>query len=177
MQISLLDSLSRKVGIVAIAGYQKHISPHKGFVCAHRVLYGGESCSAYIKRVIAQEGLIAAWEKSHTRFQACKQANLTLQTSRMKQRVSQIESSEPTEESETEADQKSKRSQKNFSNSDSSSCSDCTDIPDCSFLVDCASLDCSSADCSPPDCSHADCSSLDCGSADCGSLDCGSCGN
>lgn len=177
MQISLLDSFSRKIGIVAIAGYQKYISPHKGFVCAHRVLYGGESCSTYIKRVISEEGLIVAWGKSHNRFQGCKQANLTLQASRMKPTVSQIEDSEPREEPGTKEEQQSRRSPKNFSNSDSSSCSDCSDIPDCSFLVDCASLDCSSADCSSPDCSHADCSSLDCGSADCNFLDCGSCGN
>ncbi|WP_338027215.1 membrane protein insertion efficiency factor YidD [Trichormus azollae] len=44
------------MSVTAIAGYQIHISPHKGFQCAHRVLYGSESCSQYIKRVIAEEG-------------------------------------------------------------------------------------------------------------------------
>ncbi|BCL36425.1 membrane protein insertion efficiency factor YidD [Nostoc sp. MS1] len=185
MLISPLDSFTRKIGIVVIAGYQKHISPHKGFVCAHRVLHGGESCSAYIKRVISEEGLIAGWGKSHTRFQACKQANLTLQASQIKRRVLQIENSEPSEQSETETEenQQSKRSRQKSASSYSSdsscgdSCSDCSDIPDCSFLADCASLDCSGADCGSLDCSHADCSSLDCGSADCGSLDCGGCGS
>ncbi|MEJ1931991.1 membrane protein insertion efficiency factor YidD [Nostoc sp. NIES-2111] len=185
MQISSLDSFTRKIGIVAIAGYQKHISPHKGFVCAHRILYGGESCSAYIKRVITEEGLSAAWGKSHTRFQACKQADLTLQAHKMKRRVLHMENSEPTEQAdaETEGDEQSKYSRQKSSNSYSSesscgdSCSDCSDIPDCSGLTDCASLDCSGADCGSLDCSHADCSSLDCSSADCGSLDCGGCGN
>jgi putative component of membrane protein insertase Oxa1/YidC/SpoIIIJ protein YidD len=177
MQISSLDSFTRKIGIVAIAGYQKHISPHKGFVCAHRVLYGGESCSAYIKRVIAEEGLSAAWGKSHTRFQACKQANLTLQAHKMKRRVLHTENSEPTEQAgeETEGDEQSKYSRQKSSNSyssDSSSSDSCSDCPDCSDIPDC-----SGADCSLPDCSDADCGAFDCSSADCGSLDCGGCGN
>ncbi|BAT53092.1 hypothetical protein NOS3756_20510 [Nostoc sp. NIES-3756] len=177
MQISSLDSFTRKIGIVAIAGYQKHISPHKGFVCAHRILYGGESCSAYIKRVIAEEGLSAAWGKSHTRFQACKQANLTLQAHKMKRRVSHMENSEPTEQAdaETEGDEQSKYSRQKSSNSyssGSSSSDSCSDCPDCSDIPDC-----SGADCSLPDCSGADCGSFDCSGADCGSLDCGGCGN
>ncbi|GAA6619568.1 hypothetical protein NUACC26_053820 [Scytonema sp. NUACC26] len=57
MHISVFGSVSRQISVAAITQYQKHISPHKGFSCAHRILYGGESCSQYIKRVIAREGL------------------------------------------------------------------------------------------------------------------------
>ena len=98
MQISLFDSLSRQIGVSAISGYQKHVSPHKGFVCAHRVLYGGESCSQYIKRVVAEDGLKVAFVKSRERFQSCKQANHILK--------SQTENTEPTEEQEEETEQK-----------------------------------------------------------------------
>ncbi len=39
----IIDSLA----IAAITGYQRYLSPYKGFRCAHRVLHQGESCSQY----------------------------------------------------------------------------------------------------------------------------------
>jgi putative component of membrane protein insertase Oxa1/YidC/SpoIIIJ protein YidD len=181
MEISLFDSWSRNLSTVAITGYQKYLSPHKGFSCAHRVLYGGESCSQFIKRVIAQEGLSVALLKSRQRFQDCKQANLLLRSPRaehspsrrvsslMGTRLSSIENSETLEDEddlELEDDDETRESRQTSSfNQDCRDCSqynvDCGDLPDCSSL----------------DCSDVDCSSLDCGNADCGSWDCGSCGN
>ncbi|CDN15054.1 FIG00872897: hypothetical protein [Richelia intracellularis] len=91
MQTYLVDYLSRRITIAAINGYQKHISPHKGFACAHRVLYGSESCSQYIKKAIAKEGLRVRWLRFRDRFQACKQAHKILrsQSQRVKLPVSQ----------------------------------------------------------------------------------------
>ena len=34
--------------LTGIALYQRWLSPHKGFCCAHAALYGGQSCSAAI---------------------------------------------------------------------------------------------------------------------------------
>ncbi|AFY30901.1 membrane protein insertion efficiency factor YidD [Calothrix sp. PCC 7507] len=172
MQIPLFDSLSRQVGVAAITGYQKHISPHKGFVCAHRVLYGGESCSQYIKRVVAEDGLKAAFVKSRERFPACKQANQILRWEKIHSRRSQgddLESIEEEEESDTLPRQPKKSS---FISGDNTSCADCADVScNCtevlSIIPDCGSLDCGAADCGSLDCSGADCSSFDCGS--CGS--------
>ncbi|MGR4871188.1 membrane protein insertion efficiency factor YidD [Variovorax sp. LARHSF232] len=45
--------------IAAIDGYQRFISPYKGFGCAHRVRTGGASCSRFAKRAIASLGMIA----------------------------------------------------------------------------------------------------------------------
>ncbi|MBE9207040.1 membrane protein insertion efficiency factor YidD [Nostoc sp. LEGE 06077] len=173
MQISLLDSLTRQFSVTAITGYQKHISPHKGFACAHRILYRGESCSQYIKRVVAQEGLRIALVKSRARFQACKQANLILR--------SQSDNSEPIE-SEDEANiqpQKQENNSKNWQFANKSCRSG-----DGTYCVDCADLSCDCADIANilPDCDfshcHAiDCSVLDCSGADCSFLDCGSCGS
>ncbi|WP_375539788.1 membrane protein insertion efficiency factor YidD [Cylindrospermum sp. FACHB-282] len=87
MQISLFDSFTRQISTTAITGYQRHISPHKGFACAHRVLYGGESCSEYIKGAIAQDGLKRALIKSRERFLACKQANQILHSQTEKERT------------------------------------------------------------------------------------------
>ncbi|WP_096585394.1 membrane protein insertion efficiency factor YidD [Nostoc cycadae] len=173
MQISLLDSLSRKVSVTAIAGYQKHISPHKGFVCAHRILYGSESCSQYIKRVIAQEGLSIAFIKSRARFQACKQANLILRL--------QSHNSEPTE-SEDEANIQPPKTE-NRSNNQQSSNTICSN-GDGTNCIDCADLSCDCADlvnvlpdCDFSHCHALDCSVVDCSGADCSFLDCGSCGS
>ena len=66
------------MAIASIDGYQKYISPRKGFSCAHRHLYGGESCSQYIKQLVAEEGLFAAVRASRQRFAACREANQTL---------------------------------------------------------------------------------------------------
>jgi putative component of membrane protein insertase Oxa1/YidC/SpoIIIJ protein YidD len=68
---NIIDSLA----IAAISGYQQHLSPRKGFACAHRILYGGESCSQYVKRAIAREGLIEALRLSQQRFAQCKAAH------------------------------------------------------------------------------------------------------
>ncbi|MBE9118480.1 membrane protein insertion efficiency factor YidD [Lusitaniella coriacea LEGE 07157] len=61
-----------RVAIAAISGYQRYLSPHKGFSCAHRIVYGGDSCSQYVKRAIARQGLIAAIPLSQQRFADCK---------------------------------------------------------------------------------------------------------
>ncbi|MBD2294927.1 membrane protein insertion efficiency factor YidD [Anabaena sphaerica FACHB-251] len=166
MQVSLLDSVARKVGVSAITGYQKHISPHKGFRCAHRVFYGGESCSQYIKRVIAEEGLKAAFVKSRVRFQSCKQANLILR--------SQAEELEPTE---TDEDEQTKQPQPI---TPKLSCQNSFDMVD--LGINCADLSCNcpellniTPDCGSLDCGATDCSSLDCSSLDCSALDCGGC--
>jgi putative component of membrane protein insertase Oxa1/YidC/SpoIIIJ protein YidD len=145
--------------MTAITGYQKHISPHKGFVCAHRMLHGGESCSAYIKRVIAQEGLRVAFIKSRQRFQACKQANLIWRA--------QSHNLESTE-SEDEADIQQPRKE---NGKDDMSCVAWGDL-----ASNCPDLIAGIADCGTTDCSVLDCSSLDCSGTDCSCFDCGSCG-
>ncbi|MEH1869766.1 MAG: membrane protein insertion efficiency factor YidD [Nostoc sp.] len=179
MQISLFDSFARQVSAAAITGYQKHISPHKGFACAHRILYGGESCSGYFKRVIAKEGLKVALVNSRERFQACKEANQILRKYAATCRYvsMSIENSEESPEEEAETQQRKQASGKvgqtsSFINSNNTECFDCADLG-----CNCAEMLNMAPDCSPPDCGAADCSSLDCSGADCSFLDCGSCGS
>jgi putative component of membrane protein insertase Oxa1/YidC/SpoIIIJ protein YidD len=47
----------RALALAAIRGYQRWISPHKGFCCALRAITGGDSCSAYGYQMIARFGL------------------------------------------------------------------------------------------------------------------------
>jgi putative component of membrane protein insertase Oxa1/YidC/SpoIIIJ protein YidD len=79
---SLCNRVIGGVAVTAISGYQRFISPHKGFSCAHRVLYGCESCSQYFKRVIAEEGLMIAIGNAQGRFQECREANNILKARR-----------------------------------------------------------------------------------------------
>ena len=57
--------------IAAIGGYQRFISPYKGFSCAHRVRTGGASCSRFAKRAIARLGVVAGVLVTIRRFEAC----------------------------------------------------------------------------------------------------------
>ncbi|PSB57257.1 membrane protein insertion efficiency factor YidD [Chamaesiphon polymorphus] len=175
----IVDSLA----IAAIAGYQRYLSPYKGFRCAHRVLHRGESCSQYVKRMVREEGLGIALAKSRVRFAECKEANRILQARRKFDRLS-IESGENEEPENTDADRSpnpdpTKRKRQFISNSNSScngnncnNCGDCCiDVPDCSGC-DTPALDCNGCDSDCGDWSNCG----DCG--DCsGCGDCGSCSN
>lgn len=57
--------------IAAINGYQRFISPYKGFSFAHRVRTGGASCSRFAKRAIARLGMVAGAFVTIRRFEAC----------------------------------------------------------------------------------------------------------
>jgi putative component of membrane protein insertase Oxa1/YidC/SpoIIIJ protein YidD len=46
-----------RLALLAIRGYQRYLSPFKGFSCALCVATGGESCSAYGYRAIRRGGL------------------------------------------------------------------------------------------------------------------------
>jgi putative component of membrane protein insertase Oxa1/YidC/SpoIIIJ protein YidD len=73
-----LNTASRKLVVNLIRGYQQFISPRKGFSCAHRMLYGGESCSQYFKRVVSEDGVLIAISSAKNRFQECRDANRNL---------------------------------------------------------------------------------------------------
>lgn len=74
----ILSTASRNLAVSLISGYQKFLSPHKGFSCAHRVLYGGESCSQYFKSVVSEDGIFTAISNAKNRFQECRYANENL---------------------------------------------------------------------------------------------------
>lgn len=71
-----------QIAIASIQTYKQYISPHKGYACAHRLLYGGESCSDYVKQSLRSERLEDALKQSFRRFQACRTASETLRTMR-----------------------------------------------------------------------------------------------
>ncbi|PSB16409.1 membrane protein insertion efficiency factor YidD [Phormidesmis priestleyi ULC007] len=69
--LSLLDHSLRSIAISLIGGYQYHLSPRKGYSCAHRVVHGGDSCSEYVKNALADKSLFEATLLARRRFKAC----------------------------------------------------------------------------------------------------------
>ncbi|MES2257721.1 MAG: membrane protein insertion efficiency factor YidD [Pseudomonadota bacterium] len=63
----------RRLALWSIRLYQKHLSPHKGFVCAFRVHTGRDSCSAYGYRVIARHGLLSGLILLRRRLRRCSE--------------------------------------------------------------------------------------------------------
>jgi len=64
----------------AITGYQRYLSPHKGFCCAHHTLHGRGSCSSWGKRVVLKHGLLLFSPLMVRRFRSCAAAYVTLMT-------------------------------------------------------------------------------------------------
>ncbi|WP_017711561.1 membrane protein insertion efficiency factor YidD [Prochlorothrix hollandica] len=73
-----VDFTSRWFATTAISGYQRFISPHKGYQCAHRSLHGGKSCSAFVKSSISHHGVWRGLQLARHRFQACGEAHQIL---------------------------------------------------------------------------------------------------
>jgi putative component of membrane protein insertase Oxa1/YidC/SpoIIIJ protein YidD len=59
----------------AIGQYQRHLSPRKGFTCAHRKLHGGASCSGYFRELVTTEGFTQAIQPFQQRLVDCRKAN------------------------------------------------------------------------------------------------------
>jgi putative component of membrane protein insertase Oxa1/YidC/SpoIIIJ protein YidD len=79
MSTTTVESFATQAAIASLNLYQKHLSPRKGFGCPHRLLYGDESCSAYVKQMLISQDLRTALQLVPQRFQACKAAAQTLQ--------------------------------------------------------------------------------------------------
>lgn len=179
MNAHFFDSAIRQIATTSISGYQKYISPRKGFSCAYRLLYKSESCSHYVKRIVAERGLAAALKASRQRFQDCREANQILRA-----RYNRYTYASQNREEEQERN-KLKKNNTHYSN-DCSNCSsgDCDAIAACCTTDpgDCGTPDCGDCntgiDCGTIDCgSGLDCGGADCGSGlDCGTIDCGGCG-
>jgi putative component of membrane protein insertase Oxa1/YidC/SpoIIIJ protein YidD len=68
-----------------ISTYQRYISPHKGFQCAHAYLHQGDSCSAAVKTIIADQGIIQGYTDIRHRFEACRYAYENIQRDRQEE--------------------------------------------------------------------------------------------
>jgi putative component of membrane protein insertase Oxa1/YidC/SpoIIIJ protein YidD len=84
-----VGAIAARALIWAINQYQRYISPRKGFVCAHRVLHSGDSCSDAVKRAAAEHGVSGAWGMSRRRFRECRAAAHALASRRLEERFAE----------------------------------------------------------------------------------------
>ena len=76
----LIASAPRRGVDAAIRAYQRHLSPRKGYACAHRLARGGQSCSEAVRAIVAERGVVRGTLPTLARFYACYQATALLQT-------------------------------------------------------------------------------------------------
>ncbi|MFC5476909.1 membrane protein insertion efficiency factor YidD [Massilia suwonensis] len=67
--------LPASLALRAIRGYQRYLSPHKGFSCAYRCATGRDGCSGYGYRVIGRFGLLAGLKLLRRRLRLCGETN------------------------------------------------------------------------------------------------------
>ena len=75
-------TLPTRFAVAAIRGYQRWISPYKGFPCAHRVLHRGPSCSQFALDVIQARGVLPALPAIREQFRQCRAAAIVLRQQR-----------------------------------------------------------------------------------------------
>ena len=66
--------LSDNTAMTLINGYQHHLSPIKGFKCAAGQVYGNSTCSAVVKSIVKNQGLIAGLPAIQEQFLRCHEA-------------------------------------------------------------------------------------------------------
>lgn len=81
MNLHRISTAPRSSVLAAIGLYQRHLSPRKGFTCAHLVAHGGRSCSAAVAAIIADLGIARGLLPILTRFLACARAAADLRVS------------------------------------------------------------------------------------------------
>jgi len=65
----------RRLLLLAIRLYQRHVSPRKGFACAYRVHTGRASCSALGLRAVRRYGVIGGLDLIRRRTERCGQVH------------------------------------------------------------------------------------------------------
>lgn len=59
----------------AIGLYQKHLSPRKGFRCAHSLEHGGPGCSGAVLQILETHGLFGGFRQIGERFISCEESS------------------------------------------------------------------------------------------------------
>lgn len=77
-----IDAALGRLAAALIGGHQRFLSPWKGFVCAHRAVHGGDSCSQFIKTVVTSGGLLAGLRALRPRLLECRAAAETARVHR-----------------------------------------------------------------------------------------------
>ncbi len=80
-----INIMLRQLASTSIIGYQRYLSPYKGFCCAYHHETGKDSCSAYALRVVRRKGALALFTALPRQFARCREAYLMFLTRQQKQ--------------------------------------------------------------------------------------------
>ncbi|MDR3414565.1 MAG: membrane protein insertion efficiency factor YidD [Nevskia sp.] len=72
----------RALVIFLIGLYQRYLSPYKGYRCAHAAFHHGLSCSAAVKEIVREHGVLGGLPLVRLRFAQCHAAYLQLSAER-----------------------------------------------------------------------------------------------
>jgi putative component of membrane protein insertase Oxa1/YidC/SpoIIIJ protein YidD len=149
----------------AIGLYQRHLSPRKGFTCAHRKLHGGASCSGYFRELVTTEGFTNAIQPFQQRLIDCRKANDQLRM----MAAAEADGVEESLDEPGESNEPSKAIPSSGDNTDLSSACECGGYA----LQGCDAIDV--AACELPHFSACDAGACDMGAVDLGGCDVGAC--
>ena len=82
----------KRLALLLINFYQRHLSPRKGYCCAYRTLHGGYSCSHFGYRAIGRCGIFTGALLLKRRFIKCTAAFQALPPRQARRRGSQLQS-------------------------------------------------------------------------------------
>ncbi len=84
----LLAAALKWLALLLIRGYQRWLSPYKGYSCAYRVYTGShEGCSGYGLRVIRRYGVFTGYGLLQRRMQRCAKAAWRVRKQQQLQRM------------------------------------------------------------------------------------------
>ncbi|HEY8026498.1 MAG TPA: membrane protein insertion efficiency factor YidD [Burkholderiaceae bacterium] len=121
----------RYVGVGLIRGYQRYLSPRKGYRCAYGVLHGSGTCSSVGLDIMRDRGVLAFLRLMPLQFDACRAAVTTLQR----------QSEEEKRRRNKAAEDGKRNSQSGCSGADWSDC-DSGDTFTCGEIGECEALEC-----------------------------------
>jgi putative component of membrane protein insertase Oxa1/YidC/SpoIIIJ protein YidD len=79
---AVIDHTLAGISLIALDLYRRFVSPYKGYACAYRLRFGGESCSGFARRILATEGWSAGQRAVRNRLRECHMASLALRHER-----------------------------------------------------------------------------------------------
>ena len=81
------EGITAHCAALLIRGYQRFLSPYKGFACAHRVHHGGLSCSEFVRRRMLADGFWRGITAARARFRDCRTAAILMANRRLEERM------------------------------------------------------------------------------------------
>ncbi|RYZ97503.1 MAG: membrane protein insertion efficiency factor YidD [Moraxellaceae bacterium] len=78
--LQILGHLGNRTLLTTINGYQRHLSPIKGFKCAAGQLYGDSTCSAVVKQIVQTQGFIQGLPAIQQQIKRCHHAARQIKT-------------------------------------------------------------------------------------------------